>query len=60
MNDVLFNITVLDEEGYEVSLKDANTLNNKDLTNVKTSLINGKNGIIEINNILFEKQEYIH
>ncbi len=55
MNDVLFNITVLDEEGYEVSLKDANTLNNKDLTNVKTSLINGKNGIIEINNILFEK-----
>lgn len=55
MNDISFDITVLNEQGEEITLKDANTLNNKDLTNIKTSVINEQKGIIEINDILFEK-----
>ena len=55
MDDISFDITVLNEQGEEITLKDANTLNNINLTNIKTSVINEQKGIIEINNILFEK-----
>lgn len=57
MNDVTFNITVLDKDNNEIKLKDIYTLENIDLTNVKTSTVDGQNGVIQINNILFEKAE---
>ena len=55
MNDIFFDITVLDEDNNEITLKDSKTLEAKDLTSLKTKNIDGEDGIIEINNILIER-----
>ena len=59
MNNIAFDITVFedDETGAEkeVKLKDANTMQEKNLKGLKTSTVNGQEGAISINDILFEK-----
>ncbi len=55
MNDIFFDIKVLDEQGNEVALKDSKTLEAKDLTSLKTMNIDGEDGVIKINNILIER-----
>ena len=56
MNNVTFDITVFEqgETEKEVKLKDANTMQDKNLSGLKTSNVNGQDGIITISNILFE------
>ena len=57
MNNVTFDITVFEqgETEKEVKLKNANTMQDKDLSGLKTSNVNGQDGVITINDILFEK-----
>ena len=57
MNNVTFDITVFEqgETEKEVKLKDANTMEDKNLSGLRTSNIGGQDGVIIINNILFEK-----
>ncbi len=57
MNNVTFDITVFeeDETEKEIKLKDANTMQDKDLSRLTTSNVNGQDGVITINDILFEK-----
>ena len=57
MNNVTFDITVFEqgETETEIKLKDANTMQDKNLLGLKTSNVNGQDGVISINDILFEK-----
>ena len=57
MNNVTFDITVFEqgEIETEIKLKDANTMQDKNLSGLKTSNVNGQDGVISINDILFEK-----
>lgn len=55
LNDVRFDVKVLDSNGTEIKLKDANTLEDKDLSGLITKSVNDVDGVIEIKDILFEK-----
>ena len=57
MNDVKFDISVYEvgEKDKEIKFKDANTMEEMNLTGLKTANVDGQDGIIEIKDILFEK-----
>ena len=55
MNNIFFDIKVLDEDNNEVIVKDSKTLDAKDLTSLKTMNIDGEDGVIKIDNILIER-----
>ena len=57
MNGVTFDVTVKDEQNNEVTLKDANTMQAKNLKGLTTKNINGEDGVIKIDDILFEKAQ---
>ncbi|MBO5348734.1 MAG: Cna B-type domain-containing protein, partial [Clostridia bacterium] len=54
MNGIAFELTTYNN-GEVINLKDANTLQNINTTNLVTANVNGKDGVINVNNILFEK-----
>ena len=55
MNEVFFDIKVVDEQNNEVELKDSKTFEPKSLKTLKTTNISGVDGVISIDNILIEK-----
>ena len=55
MNNIKFSVSVYDSEGKEIKLKDSRTFSDKNLDEVLTSNVDGHDGVIKIDNILFEK-----
>ena len=55
MNGVKFKLTVFDEEGKKVNLKDAETLENLVQDTIETKKVNNEDGVILLPKILIEK-----